>query len=496
LRSIYVLPGIIPIPKGWLLFGGLFLFFSSPPAYPRGKTETPEEKKPLNNEWVLCVTAFDVSTLSPSQRIIGDVLVRSLLNSLETVDHRIRVSREYAYYEDVAWFKARSEAGKKLATKRQERDLLLYQGHDEWKYLKDLKALEEAIKTLEEELKKAETDEPLITEEPDFRFTEGNVTGTFPAPPPAGGEYRFCSAQKADAFLTGAVTEFHGRIFLSLRMYVVYTRNYEYEDSIIFSSEDTNVAVEELVGHLIAAVSGAPPAAIAISAEPDNATILLKESFVGQGKTGVIEHPPGPVEVTVFADDYETVSQSLDIHSGELADLYINLKPISLAAFGVNVPGKPGTLVYRGALYLGEAPYVLNVPAGQYEYLQVESPGGETASIVFRGVDGTAELKPVMPHDPEEKRTGKSRRRFYGAYGRLWFAVPVAYVLYGMASAHKEDYERNPTQSQYERAQTFNYVSLGTMIAAGIVLTETFYRIFRYVHTSGEDAVSIKNRGW
>ncbi|MDR2029597.1 MAG: hypothetical protein LBP93_08690, partial [Treponema sp.] len=318
------MPGIIPIPKSWLLLGGLFLVFSSP-LYPRGKTETTEEKQALNSEWVLCVTAFDVSGLSPSQRIMGDVLVRNLVNSLGTVDRRIRVSREYAYYEDTAWFKARSEAVKQLAAKRKERDLLLYQGNAEWKYQKELKALDEKIKPLEEEVKKAETDEPLITAEPDFRFTAANISGTFPAPPQPGGEYRFCSTQQADAFLTGAVSEFHGRIFLSLKMYVVYTRAYEYEDSVIFSSEDINGAVEELAGHLVAAVSGAPPAAIAVTAKPDNAVVLLKESFAGRGETGIIEHPPGPVEVEVFADEHEAVSVPLDLHSGELAELYINL---------------------------------------------------------------------------------------------------------------------------------------------------------------------------
>jgi hypothetical protein len=467
--------------------------------YSRGKTDTPEEKQPLNNEWVLCVTAFDVSTLSPSQRIIGDVLVRNLVGSLETVDRRIRVSREYAYYEDAAWLKARSEAGKKLAEKRKARDLLLYQGNAEWKYRNDLKAVDEEIKTLEEGVKKAEAEKPLITEEPAFRFTEGNITGTFPAPPQAGGEYRFCAAQRADAFLAGTITEYHGRIFLSLRMYVVYPRAYEYEDSIIFSSEDTNGAVEELSGHLVAAVSGTPPAAVSVTVEPDNAVILLKESFAGRGETGVIEHPPGPVEVGAFAEDHETVSLPLDIYSGELAELYINLQPLAMAAFGISVPEYSGSLVYRGALYLGEAPLVLNVPFDKYEYLHVEAPGGETAAVVFRGANGMAELKPVMPYDPEEKRTGKARRRFYGAYGRFWVVLPAAYVLYGMAGAHKEAYESPmnvaPTYSQYERALRFNYASLGVWIATGLVLTETFYRIFRYIHTSGQGAVSIK-RGW
>jgi hypothetical protein len=97
-----------------------------------------------------------------------------------------------------------------------------------------------------------------------------------------------------------------------------------------------------------------------------------------------------------------------------------------------------------------------------------------------------------MPHDPEEKRTGRARRRFYGAYGRLWLAVPVAFIISGMSSSYADAYILNPskTTEQYERAQRYQYISLGTIIAAGLVGAEAVYRIFRYVRTSGEDAVS------
>jgi hypothetical protein len=465
---------------------------TGPLAYPRGKTETPEEGPPLNAEWVFCITAFDVSALPTAQRIVGDVLVRSLATSLETVDHRIRVSQEFSYYEDVAWSASRSDAGKKLAAKRAERDLLLFRGNAEWKYRRELKTVDEAIVTLEEELKKAEALEPHITERPAFRFTEGNIAGNFPAPPAAGGEYRFCTAQRADAFLAGVVTEFRGRIYLSLRMYVLYTRGYEYQDSIIFSSEDINGAVEELTGRLVAAVSGTPPAVVSIKAQPDNAVILLKESFAGRGETGIIEHPPGPVEVEVFAEDHETVSLPLELYSGELAELYINLEPLSMAAFDVRVPEYPGASVYRGALYLGEAPLILNVPRDRYEYVQVETPGGETASIVFRGADEGVDLRPLRPYDPEEKRTNRARRRFYGAYGRLWIILPAAFVLYGMSASQSDAYELNPTAEQYDNARRYRYVSIGTIIAAGVIAAESIFRIIWYVHTSGEDAVSIK----
>ena len=64
--------------------------------FAKGKTDI-EEQKPINNEWFLCVTQFDYSMLQPSQRITGSVLTRSLVNELNSVSYRLRISPEYAY---------------------------------------------------------------------------------------------------------------------------------------------------------------------------------------------------------------------------------------------------------------------------------------------------------------------------------------------------------------------------------------------------------------
>jgi hypothetical protein len=55
------------------------LFFSFSSLFAFGKKETEEEKEPLNPEWILSITGFDVSELSPSRKLIGDVLTRNLV---------------------------------------------------------------------------------------------------------------------------------------------------------------------------------------------------------------------------------------------------------------------------------------------------------------------------------------------------------------------------------------------------------------------------------
>jgi hypothetical protein len=474
------------------LFLGFLACFGAGRASGWGKAEPPggEER---NKEWVLCVTAFDVSALPPARRLIGEVLTRSLLDSLKRVDGRLRRPSEYAYYEEYAWAQSRGEAAKRLAAKRNERDQLAYRGDPGWKYRSGLKTIDADIKKLEEEFARARETVPLIASGPVFKFADSNNGGAFPAPPRTGEEYRFCTGQRADAFLAGAVSEFHGRIYISIKMYTVHTRSFEYEDSVIFSSEDTIAAVDELAGRLVAAASGAEPAFIAVAAKPPEASVVIKGAFAGRGTVPPREHPPGEVKVEIFAEDHETVSLPVALTEGELAELFINLEPISRQALTIEVPGKSGSSVYRGALYLGAAPLTFTVPARGYEYLRVETPEGETGIVVVEGTGAGTDNPPVfevktrMPPGPDEKPVDKARRGFYGAYGRFWFALPVAFILGGIYTAHLDAYRRNSTPEMYDQSIRYYYLSTGAAVVAGAALTEAFYRIYRYVRTSGEN---------
>jgi hypothetical protein len=434
-----------------------------------------------------------VSALPPGQRLTGEVLARDLFNSLSPVKHRFRAEEEYAYYQNYAWTQGRSDAAKQLAAKRAERDQLLFRGDPGWKYRNSLKTVEAEIKKLEESYAKAEEERPLVAPLPLFKLAEGNSGGVFPPPPQGGGEYRFCVNQRADAFLTGRVSPFHGRLYMSLRMYAVHTRSFLYEDGIIFSTGDTAAALNELAGRLVAAAAGAEPAFIAVRAGPEEATVTINGAFAGRGDIVPREHPPGEVTVEVFADGYETVSLPAVLREGEVAELFINLKPLSRQALTIEVPAKPGTLVYRGALYLGDAPFTLTMPAQGYEYLRVETPEGETGALVVRGTGRSLDNPPVfevrtkMPKGEDEKPVGTARRRFYGAYGRFWIALPVAFILGGVYNAYLDAYKNNITQAMYDETMKYWYISTGATVVAGLALTETFYRIFRYVRASGED---------
>jgi hypothetical protein len=483
----------------------VFCFFSGP-LYGKGKAE---EEEPVfhNEQWVLAVTRFDAASLGPSRQIIGEVISRSLVESLNSVDRRFRISREYAYYEDYAWVKARSAAAKALLTKRGERDLLLFRGDPEWKYRNNLKAMDGDLKKLEENLQKIEAEMPLVVTEPVLQFTEDNNKGIFPAPPPKGGEYRFCQNQKADAFLAGTVSEYYGRIYVNLRLYTLYTRSFDYEDSIIFSSDNTIQAVGELADRLVAAVSGAGPAAITVHAEPENAVILIKESFAGRGEAPPREHPPGETTVEVFADNYEPLSIPVELFAGELAELYINLRPLSRAALTVTAPGREGSSVYHGALYIGQTPLSIDIFSNQFDYIWAETPQGETGKAAFKrdiaysGDAGILELKTAVPLPPDSKPVETARRRFYGTYGKFWIALPLMIIMSGLSTNYTNAHAYNVQASQnnaeyngavlYDEAMNYHYISRAFWMVFGLTMTETVYRIYRYTQASGKGTASI-----
>jgi hypothetical protein len=474
------------IPWFWLVGGHLQAL---------GKTDAGDPPPTQNKEWVLSVTALDVSALPYSQQLLGEVMTRNLVEALKKVDRRSRPSEEYLYYTHYAWYKSQATAAKTLVAKREKRDELLFGGDPPWKYRKALKTLEKEIQELEEALDKAEAEVPLIAGRPVFKFTDDTLKGTFPLPPKPGGEYRFCVNQKADAFLAGTIGAFHGRLYISLKLYTLYTDSFEYEDSSIFSSEDTTQAVEELANRLVAVVSATSPASLVVHTKPQEAILLVDGSFAGRGEVGPQEYPPGSIQIESFADNYKPLSMPLDLIEGEQAELYINLQPLSRGSLTVRVPEE--AKVYQGALYRGETPLPVEIPLTTLEHFQLESTDGKEASVIIQGREqveaghDTVTLKLKPSHSAEEQRVEKSRRRLYGAYGRFWIALPVAFVMSGIATTHVNAYNRTGNPDLYDGALTRYYISIGTSIAAGVALAETFYRIFRYIRTGGEDAAFL-----
>jgi len=500
-------------------FLAAFLFFvlisTGNGLFALGKKQVEDERVPQNTEWILCITAFDTSSLSPVWQSAGDTVTRSFAGTLQNMTTRFRGEEETAYHFDYAWAKAKAAAAKKLADKRNERDLLIFRGDSEAKFRKDLKAVDEAIALLEEDLKLIEA--PLIEERPVFKLVDVNKRGIFPEPPEPGWENRFCIEQKANAFLSGSLVEYYGRIFLDIRMYTRHSGSYTYEDSVLFSYEDFDRALDEIGSRLVVAVTDIYPSAVLVHASPDNAMVTVDNVYAGQGKSNILRRSPGEAEIAVRADNHVPLFYPIELNPGELSELFISLTPLGRTVFEVEKTETPPSRVYLGSLYVGETPLALELPRNDYSYVSVETPEGEVGAVIYRDNSitksttqfvrlgderGTADFVTSMPLLKEEEGAAKARNSFYKYYGAFWFILPVALLTAGIAGTYIDSnnyvvannlYTNDPgTRARISdnagRANLATYASYG---AIGIGLGISVFQIFRYVMASGRDATPI-----
>jgi len=486
-----------------------------------GKKEAEEEKNPINTEWTLCITAFDTSGMSPSWQTAGDTVTRNLAGVMQNLSFRARSDEESQYYSSYALARSRSAAADALARKRNERDLLIFRGDPSWKYQNDLKVIDEAILKLEEDLAKVDSLASPVDGLPAFILSEKNRNGTFPAAPQPGYENRFCTNERVDAFLTGRLSEYYGRIYLETQLYTRYTGSYSYEDRVLFSSSDFDQAMVEISDRIAARISEVVPSAILVRTAPSDAMILLDGSYIGQGEAEVRSRSPGMTEVAVYADNYVPFTIPMELRPGELAELFVDLSPLGRSVFEIDTPDSPGSRVFLGSLYVGETPLTLELPRTQYSYISVETLDGEIGSAIMRDNNmvrgsaqfvrmdegqGRADILTTHPVSSEEKRVENTRRNFYTSYGAFWFILPASLITAGIAGTYiaANNYVtannlyagNNDTRTRIAGNASFG--SVATNVAYGVMFASlgvTFYQIFRYLYVSNGDSTPIKRAG-
>jgi hypothetical protein len=470
----------------------LFTFLLSLPLFASGKTDA-EEKK-MNETWILCINEFDYSKLPPARHLTGSTLTRNLLNKLNAVSYHLRISPEYTYYESYAWQQAVSTAAKAVSNKQDERSQLLFRGEADWKYRGNLKKIDADLLKLEEELAQIEAEKPLIEKEPVFSVTEGNNAGNFPPPPQRGGERRFCQNQKADAFLNGEVWEYHGRFFIHIMVFALYTNSWIYEDDIIFSLEDSDGAIEEIAARLNAVLSGNKPAVVTVNADPGNSQILINQNYAGRGAVSAREHPPGKVTIAVAAEGFSSDKVETELAAGEHTELNITLIPLQYADVNIDVQGYAGAHVYSGALYVGNAPLTLRLPINQLEYINIEGRR-ERANAVFTTPNLPTDtfnfsLKMKIP-PAGEKRVNKARKWYYWAWGGAWLAGITAWVSNGMYKEQVVGWYSTMSPDLAEKITRTNTVRSVAVVTLGVIGVYSVFQLGRYLYTSTEKITPI-----
>jgi len=469
-----------------------------------GRAEEPPPET-VRNTWVLSVTQFDLSMLSPGRRAAGEVIARNLTERLNLVSYRLRLSPEIAFYEGYEWRRLIQTTAQALARRQNDRSLLLFRGDPDWRYRRELRRIDADIDRLREELTRRENERPVVNAEPVLALSQANLNNNFPAPPAPGTERRFTLAQNADAFLAGQIREFHGRFFVRLQLYVLYVDAFVYDDDIIFSMDDIDGAVDEIAIRLTSVLSGNPPAQIAIRAYPPDAQILINRGYAGTGVVEATRRPPGRITVAVAAEGYTPETVELDLVAGEFAEVKVELGPMPTAGVYISVmeiPGEdfvPVASVYHGALFVGETPLNLRLPIGSLAYITLEGPLGERSRAVLAApympgdvFDFSLRLRPSPPAG--ERRVNNARSRFYWAWAGFWGTLVTAWVTTGISNDRAAIFHLNPTPESLARAQRAQAVNTGAMILLVPAVGYTLFELWRYLGAANENAVPIVRR--
>jgi hypothetical protein len=131
----------------------------------------------------------------------------------------------------------------------------------------------------------------------------------------------------------------------------------------------------------------------------------------------------------------------------------------------------------------------MEVPLNQYESIRVKTDGEEVGHAVIFGSDSLdSEFRTIFinPRLPKGKTdVDKARRQFYGAFGRFWIALPVAWIINGLTNSMVATYnDYLPDPALWDQANTFIKINTATAITAGVFLAESLIRSGWYLYIS------------
>jgi hypothetical protein len=165
------------------------------------------------------------------------------------------------------------------------------------------------------------------------------------------------------------------------------------------------------------------------------------------------------------------------------------LQPLPETSFDIDFPSREGSPVYQGALYMGQAPLTITAPLNQFEYIHAETPGGGESSVVFRAgqTGNVVSLPNVIPRGSDPKPLATARRKFYGGWTAFWVALPLAFMVSGIASTYGNAYTYAGNSEVGNAYNTMNTVSIGLWVGFVGTAAYSIYRMARYGSTASRD---------
>jgi hypothetical protein len=497
--------GVLANRRSMLLLVILFFLLASFKLYAFGKKEA-AEKEIFNKEWTVALTEFDVSQLSSAGTVFGNLFQTGILNVLKDSTHRRLTDEELRYYTEREDIRIKKEALKKIEAKQQERDNLLFAGSNSYTYKTELKKKDAELAELYKEYNALHETAPVVEPLPLLILHAENQKNIYLKPPDKGAEYNFCKTQKVNVFISGSISEYHGRFVASVKIYSATERKHTWESSEIFSSEDIMQAVNDISAEIIDELSRQRPALILVRATPESSTIIIRDKLAGHGETTLLETNAGDAEITVFADGYRQRNVSVPLAENEITEVDIVLRPQERVDYSVAV--KPDTKptaknsapqiqddgdntfsVYRGALYEGQAPLRLTADKGADQHNSIIDERGRGGSTSFAADGKAVELGLVYPKPDDNIEV--YRKRFYGSSGRFWVSLPLAVVMNGIAASYTGYVQRNYAPAMFDAYYVTQGLAWGSIAVTVGFFVESVVRFLLYLRAAGEAAPPV-----
>lgn len=506
------------------------LFLAGLLAFPEGtQAEEGGEKAKDRNEWVVGLCVFQAE--QPLSWIAG-AFADALAASLETVRSRVPPAVE------VSARKLRSEAdrrkalGATLSALRTQRDSLFFKGYPEWKYRKELAALEIKIGKAEEALAAAErtvpagiggngapaeggvaggragaeSSTPGSADTASGEFESGGTSlrnasltlysddsaGTLlPAPAPED-RYAFCVEKGIDVLVTGKASAYYDAVLVSVSLYSRWVDRELWTKEFVYSPKDPGAATDAFVRELTEAVSGERFARIRVFSSLPSADVSVGDRMRGQGSSGAVYVPPGEVSVGVSDRGAGSFSTSFSLVGGETLDLSVVFPEREDVSVALSARDRTGAELSLGSLWIDSLwtdPAVghLTFPKGSFSFVDIiASDGGTAWAALDASRDGTAILILEPPTVSGSTPVEDARKGFYRAFGRFLVVMPVAYVATGMSRTYILGSQTYPDRTDLSSAMAgATTVATVGWIVAGVALTDSVVRFVRYLSASG-----------
>jgi len=467
------------------------LFFSLQSLFSLGKSERATQGNVgEKSEAVVYICEVDVSQMPLEQQIAGGRIRSSLVQILNQTKERNRSSVETELYRARLWQEQKNSAAKALADARKNRDMLLFKGYSKQKYESELSKINASISDLEKKLALAMEEPPHIADKARLVPHKDTASGSFSPEPNRDDRKKFCQDRGIDLLITSSLRELFGRWVLSYSLYRAVDDRDLFSDTVAFAPEKLETILPTIASVLYQGLSGSATGAIKISAQPESAEIVVQENLVGRGSTSVLEGPPGTLSIDITNPGYYPLSFSMDRIPNTLSTASIFLSPLAVDAFEITSSQSDPVKVYIDGLYQGEAPLTVEIPRGLYAVQLVKGSGPreiQSIPLVLQTQKGVLPVPEQYLQIQGVKTVEKARNRFYSAFGRFWIALPVAFLLQGVANTYINAVNYGGSPDVLDQATKLYYSAQGAWVLTGLFLSESLYRLGSYVY--------IANRG-